>query len=83
MIDGLPFDPYHPPAEPPCGCVDPMLWRVAYALYVAHHPRPDGFCECRAFWPCERADLAADALSAAYDRSIPRVRTRAMNLGRF
>ena len=81
MIEGLPYDPVHPPVEPPDGCVDPLLWRVAQALHDAHHPRPDGFCECRAFWPCESAGLAEVALQAAYDRSIPRQRTRALNVG--
>jgi hypothetical protein len=78
-----PFDPDDPPAEPPEGCVDPLLWRVGFALLATHHPRPDGFCECKVFWPCHAARLAEEALLAAYDRSVPRPRLRATNLGRW
>jgi hypothetical protein len=63
------------------------LWRVAYALRRAHYPRPDGFCECRAFWPCTAATLAERALHSAYDRPVARLRprsaTRTINIGRW
>jgi hypothetical protein len=83
MLDELPYDPADPPAEPPDGCADPLLWRVSHALRHAHRPRPDGFCECREFWPCPEAVLAERALHSAWERSIPRPRIRAINIGRW
>ena len=82
-VDGLPYDPAHPPAEPPDGCTDPLLWRVAYALRAAHRPRPDNFCECRLFWPCPAYQLADESLQAACDRAVPRPRSRTANFGRW
>lgn len=76
-----------PPVEPPFGCADPMLWRVARALHDAHKPRTDNFCECKMFWPCPDAQLAEEALLLAYERPAPRgVRPgygRTSNLGRW
>jgi hypothetical protein len=83
MVDEPSYDPADPPAEPPGGCTDPLLWRVAHALHRAHRPRPDGFCECRVFWPCATAKLARSALESAWDRSVPRPRVKAANLGRW
>jgi len=83
MIDDVPYDPTNPPAEPPAGCVDPVLWRVAFALRRAHHPRLDDFCECKVFWPCPDARLADEALKLACDRTVPRSRSRTANPGRW
>jgi hypothetical protein len=86
MIDGVPHEPGEPPVEPPPGCADPMLWRVARALHNAHRPRTDNFCECKSFWPCPDAQLAEEALQLAYDRPAPRSRPapgRNSNLGRW
>jgi hypothetical protein len=85
MIDPVPLEPREPPVDPPLGCADPMLWRVARALHHAHRPRTDNFCECKAFWPCADAQLAEEALQLAYDRQ-PRGRAAAVrnsNLGRW
>ena len=79
-----PYDACYPPAEPPDGCSDPLLWRVAYALRVAHPPRPDGFCECRVFWPCPTVKFADQALGTAYDRPWGRSsRSSTSNIGRW
>lgn len=87
MIDGVPPGPDEPPLDPPPGCADPMLWRVARALHDAHRPRTDNFCECKAFWPCPDAQLAGEALLLAYDRPVPRAgrsaASRGSNLGRW
>ncbi|WP_426510560.1 hypothetical protein ACPPVO_07710 [Dactylosporangium sp. McL0621] len=88
MIDGVPREPAaEPPVEPPLGCADPMLWRVARALHGAHRPRTDNFCECKAFWPCPDAELAEEALQLAYERPAPRGSragaARTSNLGRW
>ena len=84
MVEGLPYDPVNPPADPPPGCADPLLWRVARALRDAHHPRPDGFCECKSFWPCAPARLADESLRLACERRVPRPRTiRTINIGRW
>ena len=84
MIDDPAYDPLDPPVDPPPGCADTILWRVARALLDAHRPRPDNFCECRAFWPCPTAKLATDALQIACERPVamPRMR-RTGNLGRW
>jgi hypothetical protein len=89
MIDGVPREPAaEPPVDPPLGCADPMLWRVARALHDAHRPRTDNFCECKAFWPCPDAELAEEALQLAYERPSPRgsrpgAAARTSNLGRW
>lgn len=66
----LPFDPHDPPAEPPAGCADPLLWRVAYALRRAHQARSDGWCDCREFHPCPSRALADGALRQACRRRV-------------
>jgi hypothetical protein len=87
MIDGDPQAGDEPPVDPPLGCADPMLWRVARALREAHRPRTDNFCECKSFWPCPDAQLAEEALQLAYDRPVPRGGRpglgRNSNLGRW
>ncbi|GAA3285184.1 hypothetical protein Dvina_07940 [Dactylosporangium vinaceum] len=86
MDDGVPREPAEPPLDPPLGCADPMLWRVARALHDAHRPRTDNFCECKAFWPCADAQLADEALQLAYDRHVRGGRPAAVrnsNLGRW
>ncbi|GAA0721471.1 hypothetical protein Drose_07700 [Dactylosporangium roseum] len=87
MTDGVPNGPDGPPLDPPSGCADPLLWRVARALHEAHRPRPDNFCECKAFWPCPDARLAEEALRMAYGRPAPRINRTALgrnaNLGRW
>ncbi|MEV6927150.1 hypothetical protein AB0M46_21970 [Dactylosporangium sp. NPDC051485] len=87
MIDAVPPGPAEPPVDPPLGCADPLLWRVARALREAHRPRSDNFCECKAFWPCADARLAEEALMLAYERPGTRAARpgagRASNLGRW
>jgi hypothetical protein len=60
-----PFDLYDPPVEPPDACIDPGLWRVAYALHVAHRPDGDGRCACGEPHPCEAWWQAVAGLSGA------------------
>jgi hypothetical protein len=83
MGEGIPYDPADPPAEPPFGCTDPMLWRVAVALHQAHRPRSDGFCGCKSFWPCADTALSERAMHLAFDRASSRSRTRTVNFGRW
>ena len=84
MTEDLPYDPLDPPVDPPAGCTDPVLWRVARTLLDSHHPRPDNFCDCRAFWPCPAAKLAEEALQMACERPVPVPRMRrTSNIGRW
>jgi hypothetical protein len=62
------FDPEDPPEQPPAGCVDPLLWRVAHALHLEHRPEPDNRCNCGEVFPCTRACLAARGLLTACTR---------------
>jgi hypothetical protein len=79
-----PYDVQDPPADPPEGCSDPLLWAVAYALRRAHRPRADGWCECRSFWPCPSFRLADESLRTAYERSWARSRRgSSTNTGRW
>jgi hypothetical protein len=65
----VPFDPADPPAAPPPGCGDELLWHVAYDLHRAHTDiDTDGFCRCREFSPCAGSRLAALGLTAAFLR---------------
>lgn len=59
------FDPEDPPEQPPTGCRDPLLWRVAHALHLEHQPEPDNRCTCGEVFPCPRAGLAARGLLIA------------------
>lgn len=50
-----------PPAEPPEGA-DPLAWRMAHELRVAHQPDSTNCCvTCRVNqpWPCPPSRLAA------------------------
>jgi hypothetical protein len=65
---GRPIDFDNPPAEPPPGCVDPLLWRLSHRLHVAHAPGPDGWCQTcrpRQFHPCSSRHLADRGLRGA------------------
>lgn len=64
------FDVAAPPAAPPPGCGDPLLWQVAQLLHAAHAMGDvNGFCcACRAFAPCPARRCAAVALLAAFHR---------------
>ncbi|GAA3744135.1 hypothetical protein GCM10022225_29690 [Plantactinospora mayteni] len=69
-MTGLPFDPLHPPAEPPPGCPMPTLWRIAYALHQLH--RADGNrCACGARHPCTHRRAALRALVEACGVRLP------------
>jgi hypothetical protein len=63
--EDLPDDLDDLPTEAPPGA-DPLLWRLAHAVYDAHRPRADGFCACKRFWPCDHATLAGDHLRRSY-----------------
>jgi hypothetical protein len=62
-MTALPYDPEHPPEQPPAGA-DFMTWMLAYRIHAEHQPGPEGFClagSCRAAsnrWPCEPSKLA-------------------------
>ncbi|HYN97553.1 MAG TPA: hypothetical protein VES42_27260 [Pilimelia sp.] len=60
-----PFDPWSPPEQPPAACVDPALWRLAYALHRAHRPRSDGRCGCAERHPCATWWQAVAGLAGA------------------
>ena len=59
------YDPEDPPEEPPTGCIDPLLWRVAYALHQEHQLEPGDRCTCGEVFPCARSGLAARGLLTA------------------
>lgn len=61
----LPFDPDDPPVEPPRACHDPLLWHVSHALFMAHRPRRDNWCDCRERSPCPARRLAVRGLMRA------------------
>jgi hypothetical protein len=63
--EDLPDDLDDLPTEAPPGA-DPVLWRLAQAVYDAHRPRADGFCACKKFWPCDHAMLAGDHLRKSH-----------------
>ncbi|GAA5193124.1 hypothetical protein GCM10023322_54310 [Rugosimonospora acidiphila] len=59
------YDPENPPEQPPEGCADPLLWRVAHALHLEHQPEQDSRCTCGEMFPCSRAGLAARGMLTA------------------
>jgi hypothetical protein len=64
-----PIDFDNPPAEPPAGCVNDLLWRTAYRLHTEHQPGADGWCvTCRPrqFHPCTGRRLAVFSLRTAH-----------------
>jgi hypothetical protein len=72
-VTELPFDPEHPPAAPPEGVLQPMLWRLAYRLHRDHQaahavdrPLPARCICCGANWPCPGRRLAERGLLAAF-----------------
>jgi len=59
----LPFDPAHPPAEPPEGCRDREKWWQGYELHRQHAPDLYGACKlCRQRAPCFLYQLAIRTL---------------------
>jgi hypothetical protein len=57
-----------PPIDPPTGCINPLVWRLARRLYADHRPGPDGWClNCRPAidYPCAARRLADQGLAAA------------------
>ena len=57
--------PVLPSKEPPEGS-DPLIWRLAYRLFVDHRAHHDGFCViCREYWPCASRQLAELGLQQA------------------
>jgi hypothetical protein len=64
----LPFDTDAPPEQPPPCCADPLLWRVARALYEEHRWEPGGRCLCGDRYPCSRARLAERGLVTSCTR---------------
>lgn len=83
MSEPLPvFDGQNPPIEPPAGCVNPLVWRLARRLFADHQPGPDRWCLlCRPAitHPCVALQLADRGLAYAMsgldptaDRSLHR-----------
>jgi hypothetical protein len=61
-------DGQQPPIEPPAGCVNRLMWRLARRLYADHRPGPDGWClNCRPAieYPCVARQLADLGLARA------------------
>ncbi len=57
--------PVLPSREPPQGS-DPLIWSLAYRLFVDHRAHHDGFCLiCREYWPCASRQLAELGLQQA------------------
>jgi hypothetical protein len=67
----LSYDPKDPPVEPPAGCLRPLVWRLARALWQAHRPSVDGFCQqcgqASQLYPCPPVRLALDGMAYACD----------------
>jgi hypothetical protein len=81
-VADLPFDPEHPPDDPPPGVAQPMLWRVAVRLHRDHdvvvRDRAGALvCDlCRQRWPCFGRRLAQRGLLAAWRRAEDRAEDR-------
>jgi hypothetical protein len=64
------FDSEEPPEEPPKG-TDPLVWRLAWTVWMEHQIDVTGFCRARtcrdvwAPWPCDRSGLGTAGLEAA------------------
>lgn len=71
MPEPLNFGGQTPPIDPPTGCFNPLVWRLARRLYADHQPGPDGWClNCRPaiVYPCVARQLADFGLMSAMDR---------------
>ncbi len=70
-MTALPFDPAHPPSDPPPDVPQAMLWRVAVRLHQDHgvlvrDSRGVPACaRCGQAWPCFGRRLALRGLLAA------------------
>jgi hypothetical protein len=79
----LPYEIDNPPADPPAG-VDPLLWKVAFALRAEHEPGLDGWCVagiCKgksSLWPCGERKLADAGLMGSVGGGVqpPRLNER-------
>ncbi len=55
-----------PPVDPPKGCTDPALWRLARASFDQHRRSPAGECvTCPGWKACSGNSLARDGLTTA------------------
>lgn len=74
-VSELPYDPEDPPTQPPGGA-DPVMWRLAYQVYVDHR-NSYGVCaapHCLGRyqpWPCSPARLAMMGMRTAAGTRVP------------
>jgi hypothetical protein len=70
-MNDLPYDPAEPPHRPPAGCVNNLMWQLAWRVFTDHRPALDGWCAaCRPyrFFPCPCRKLGRIGLAAACGR---------------
>jgi hypothetical protein len=69
LADGVPhsqIDLNEPPANPPPGCIDPVMWKIAIYLYSNHTASASGSCSrCGGQFPCLGHALAVTGLRTA------------------
>jgi hypothetical protein len=55
-----------PSPEPPAGCLDPFLWRLAHEHFASHDADAEGHCRrCRTAAPCAGLVSARQGLATA------------------
>ena len=55
-----------PPPEPPTGCIDPFLWRLAREHFTSHGTDDNGRClRCHTSVPCAGLQSALQGLATA------------------
>lgn len=61
----------NPPIDPPRGCADPDLWRLARSKYETHRRTPAGECvTCPRWQRCQGSPLARDGLLTAMGQTV-------------
>lgn len=60
-----------PPVQPPDGCPNPALWRLAREKFEAHGPNASGGCStCPTWRRCSGLLLARDGLATAMGQNV-------------
>jgi hypothetical protein len=56
----------HPPVDPPEGCKDPVMWRLAREHFAMHEKTTGGQCRtCPGWRACPGTSLPRDGLATA------------------
>lgn len=60
-----------PPVDPPPGCADSFLWRLARERFEEHRPMATGECPTCPRWKrCPGTSLAKDGLATALGQTV-------------